>query len=183
MNVDKRAVAVMGLGALGASAVVAYSLTKPAQTTPVLTTPPPVILQCPTPVTPVAVPTSTDNLPNKMPLTQTPLVTVLVPAGSEVNVYHVNVPRSYAGVITDIGNTMYTPVDANGNQLFYIDFTIDGDLVERVKRIIANPNSPLMLAQPYLATDNINWRAHNGTQQDMTVEVYCNGFMQRRADS
>lgn len=125
---------------------------------------------------------ATNTLAQRVPLTQNPAVYVNVPANSTVTVYDIMVPPTYFAVVQRIGNNFLLAMDQNNNPLFYYNFLIDGELIEKVVRIIADVNSPRDLNPPFVAVREIQWVCVNNTSSPFIAEIVCDGYMELRGD-
>jgi hypothetical protein len=106
-----------------------------------------------------------------------------VPPMTKQTVFLGQFPQAYAAIVQYVGNTYDLAFAADGvTPLLTLNWTIDGDLVEAVQRIIADINSLRLLDPPYLATREIRWIAvNNHPTLSANVVIVQDGYMQKRA--
>jgi hypothetical protein len=108
----------------------------------------------------------------------------VIPPKSQVTVWLGEVPSSYVVVVQYVGNTYPLGFDVNGNPAVTLRWMIDGDLVEDVQRIIANPNAPRQLDPAYMATQELRVLGiNNHPTQSALASFLMDGFMRRRTDT
>ena len=98
----------------------------------------------------------------------------IAPGGSAV-IYEFDLRSlcpEYVGFICDL----YVPCYPN----CYIDWEIDRQLVERLRRRIGELRKPKLFDPPYFVRDSIKFTAYNNDKSSFKFEVLCDGLLIRR---
>ncbi len=95
-----------------------------------------------------------------------------VEAGKSAVVYKFELPSDYVGFIYDLTVAWYHDT--------YLDWEIDGDLVEKIEREIGIFTRPKLFDPPYFVEDLIEFTAYNNSTEDYRFRVLCDGLLIRK---
>lgn len=96
---------------------------------------------------------------------------VTVAAGETKTVFILNVPHGHRAYIQRTANNMFSNS--------FLEWKVDGELVEKVERQIAPVNSPKPETPPIIALAKIEWIAINNSDSSHIFEVLQEGIFQR----
>ena len=91
-----------------------------------------------------------------------------VAAGESGTVFSMNVPKGNKAFIKNTGNSWFIKT--------YLNWRVDGELVEKVERRIASVNSPRGETPPIIAIGTIEWVAVNNDAYPHVFEVLQDGI-------
>jgi len=93
-----------------------------------------------------------------------------VAAGESGTVFLLKVPSGHRAYIQRTANNWF--------QNTYLNWKVDGELVEKVERMIAPTPAPKPESPPIIAVDSIEWIAFNNSDSSHTFEVLQDGIFQ-----
>ena len=93
-----------------------------------------------------------------------------VAAGETKRVFFLKVPKGHKAYIQRTGNNWF--------QNTYWEWKVDGELVEKVERLIAPVHITKPEVPPIIAIDKIEWIAHNNSDSSHIFEVLQDGIFQ-----
>ncbi len=93
-----------------------------------------------------------------------------VAAGESGTIFSLKVPSGCKAYIQRTGNNWF--------QNTYFEWRVDGELVEKVERMIAPVPAPKPESPPIKAVEKIEWIAFNNSDSSHTFEVLQDGIFQ-----
>lgn len=92
-----------------------------------------------------------------------------VEPGQSKVVYEFELPSDYVGFIYDLATVRYPNT--------YIDWEINGEVVERLHRQVGEFERPKVYDPPYFVREKIRFIAYNNDTSAHDFEVLCNGLL------
>ena len=96
--------------------------------------------------------------------------TAIIAAGESGTVFLLKVPAGCKAYIQRTGNNWFSNT--------YYDWLVDGELIEKVERMIAPTPAPKPESPPIIAVDKIEWIAYNNSNSSHHFGVLQDGIFQ-----
>ena len=94
----------------------------------------------------------------------------IVAAGSSGTIFSLKVPAGHKAYIQRTGNNWF--------QDTYFEWKVDGEIIEKVERMIAPTPAPKPESPPIIAVDSIKWIAYNNSDSSHKFGVLQDGIFQ-----
>ena len=93
-----------------------------------------------------------------------------IAAGASGIIFSLKVPAGHKAYIQRTGNNWF--------QNTYFEWKVDGEIIEKVERMIAPVPAAKPESPPIVAVDSIEWIAYNNSDSQHTFEVLQDGIFQ-----
>lgn len=92
--------------------------------------------------------------------------------GASGTIFLLDIPPKYFGFLERVANRWYNDT--------YLDWKIDGKLIERVRREFAIVGrEPYILEPPFIIKKELRWLGKNDSSASVTLAVMCDGRLCR----